>query len=346
MKLDHVSNTLRPDGPAMAALRVELEEMMKQSLAYLVAEAAPLPDAIAGACTVQLGRLHSASVDPVLFGLTAALRDAALADDLDELDRLRAVFATWDLAPSHPPQAGINPYVTVLGEENYDSARIALLTGLYADDVGLTTRLIAPPADAVSTERPLIRRASDIIAEAAPHWFDEFNQLVSEVVLAVNDQSVEGRNFAGGSTFDLFGTILVNPTYRSGVAHYLMTLIHESSHQRLFCHHLDDEVVLNAPEERFTSPLRRQLRPMEGVFHAMWVSARMAAFGTELLACPTIHFLLDAEERSALEGEVQSARLAFSDAHDVVKTHGMLTPLGQRLVDDAAEALGEVLGGR
>lgn len=320
----------------MSTVRTDLDKIVKQSLAHLVFDSAPLPPSISGLCTDQLGILETASVDPVLFGLNAALREAALADDLAELDRLRTIFATWNFVSNHANCEGPGPAITVLGHESYDPARIALITSLYADDAGLTASLVTPPADVVATQRPLIRRASQIIAEVTPEWFAEFKHLVTEVVLAVNDRTVEGRSFAGGSTFDLFGTILINPAYRSGISHYMMTLIHESSHLRLFCHHLDDEVVLNAPEERFASPLRQQLRPMEGVFHAMWVSARMSVFGADLLERCSGTSFLDEHEQSALQREVTASRRAFSDAYDVVTTYGKLTPFGRQLVEDAA----------
>lgn len=329
-------STLQPNGPEMARVRAELESRLKESITHLVVDSAPLPDIIAVACKDRVTMLETAHIDPASFGLNAALRNAALANDLTELDRLRAIFATWEFPRRLGREGSENPAITVLGTQSYDPARVQLLTNLYGDDTGLTTNLVAPPSDVSDAQSPVIRRACDIIAEATPEWFDELDMLVSEVLLAINDRTVDGRNFAGGSTFDLFGSILVNPAYRSSVAHYMMTLIHESSHLRLFCHHLDDEIVLNAPEERFASPLRRDSRPMEGVFHAMWVSARMAAFGIDVLRSPQTAHLLSADELDDMRAQIDAARRAFLDAHEVVERHGILTDFGWKLVRDAA----------
>jgi len=332
-------DTFRPDAEAMAGVRAVIESRLIDSLRYLVDELEPTPADIAAACRDSLARLAPPVLDPALHGLHADMRAAALRADKPAFDAARRVFSQWQFDAATPRAENGAPAIRSLAESDYDPARRQILTAGFADDVGLTTQLVAPPADILSTQGQTIGRACRLAAELAPEWSDEFSQLVSEIILATNAAAMTGRNFAGGSVFDLFGALLVNPTYRTDIAHYLMTIIHESSHLRLFCYHLDDEVVLNDDVARYHSPLRRQPRPMEGIFHAMWVSARMAVFGHELAERAAGSELMSPDEVSMLRDQVGSAVIAFRDGYGVVQEHGDLTELGKRLAADARRAV-------
>src|SRR5206468_121331 len=59
------------------------------------------------------------------------------------------------------------------------------------------------------------------------------------------------------------------------VPYYLEHIVHECAHQHLFALQLIDPVVLNDKNELFDAPIRLQKRPMDGIFHACFVLARM-----------------------------------------------------------------------
>lgn len=334
-------DTLHPDAQTVADVRATIESRLVSSLRYLVEELEPLPSDIAAACRERLLRLTPDRIDPALHGLHAQMRNAALNGDRIAYDTTRHLFAQWTLDRSPRTDNG-TPAILSLTENDYDPIRSRILAAGFADDVGLTTQLVPPPGDVLTQETPSLRRALRLIADFAPDWSAEVSQLVSEIILATNSSMVPDRNFAGGSVFDLFGALLVNPAHRSDIAHYLMTIIHESSHLRLFCYHLDDEVVLNDDVARYHSPLRRQPRPMEGVFHAMWVSARMAVFGRDLLERVSGRDVLSVHETSQMRDQVRAATVAFHDGRGVVEEHGKLTELGRQLLDDATRAVGTV----
>ncbi len=339
--MTHAHDTLRPDADEMIRVKHEIDSRLIASLQYLVDELEPLPVAFAAACRANLARLSPGLIDPALHGLHAEMRAAALNEDRATFDGKRQHFGDWSFPLTRSANAAF-PAIRSLAEGDYDPIRRQILTAGFADDVGLTTRLVAPPPEVLASESQNLTRACNILTVLTPDWGSEFAHLVSEVVLATNADPMPGRNFAGGSVFDLFGALLVNPCYRTDIAHYLMTLIHESSHLRLFCHHLDDEVVLNDDVARYQSPLRRQPRPMEGVFHAMWVSARMAVFGHDLLAQTGRHDLMTDPELQQMRDQVEAATRAFRDGFGVVREHGVLTDLGERLLSDAGRAVGAI----
>lgn len=61
----------------------------------------------------------------------------------------------------------------------------------------------------------------------------------------------------------------------SACAYYLEHIVHECAHQHLFALQLIDPMVLNHQNELFDAPIRLQKRPMDGIFHACFVLARM-----------------------------------------------------------------------
>jgi len=332
-------NTLLPDPIATEALCRSVRSRIHDGLHHLISDVGGLPDSIAEAALARVGALKPDCIEPALAALFSRLRDAALADDVETFNTLRGTFADWHLVA---PEQGRMPRLRSLavgdGPQFYDQqAKVELVASALADDCGMTTRLVAPGQDVLARAVPLIERACHLLNEAAPDWAAETFELVREIVLAV-DGNLEGKmDFGGGSVFDLFGAILVNPSAGRGIPGFLLTLIHESSHQLLFCHHLEDEIVLNDSAALYRSPLRQQPRPMEGIFHAAWVSARMTMAGRVILAAPVTRELLTEPQRTRLEAGTERARRDFLDAASVVRSEGKLTELGHRIMDDAME---------
>jgi hypothetical protein len=94
----------------------------------------------------------------------------------------------------------------------------------------------------------------------------------------VNIKLFDGKVTQGLTDTRVFGEIYIR-TPRDHVnaeLYYVEHIVHEASHTYLNCLMASDPLLLNSPEEKFTSPLRADLRPMYGVYHATFVAARMA----------------------------------------------------------------------
>lgn len=109
---------------------------------------------------------------------------------------------------------------------------------------------------------------------AAPELAEEFKVLVSDIVMAVGDTKSDYQ-FDGGSSYFLWGTLFLNATSHQTDIAMVEVLAHESAHMLLYACTIDEPLVLNPDEDLFTSPLRNDLRPMDGIYHATFVSARM-----------------------------------------------------------------------
>jgi HEXXH motif-containing protein len=111
----------------------------------------------------------------------------------------------------------------------------------------------------------------------------------------------------------------------------VQALAHESGHNLLFGLCADGPLHENDNDERFTSPLRRDPRPMDGIIHAAYVSARQHQSVQRLLDARVLD---DAQQRQARAANVANAK-HFAMGIDTVDRHAKLTPLGQSAMDNA-----------
>lgn len=270
---------------------------------------------------------------PAAHALQALMREAAVAGDVEGIRRLHDEHrATLD----QPVPAG-GCRVVSLSWPDLRASDVALLQSAFRDDVGLTTQLVPPSAEEVERLRRDVETLREGLSGAVPLWWQELATLVSLIVLA-ESASPEHR-FAGASAFAAWGAILVNPRAQSDLRTLALTLIHESSHLKLFSAYLDDEIVLNDPDETYSSPLRREPRPMNGIYHAAYVLARMVDFSEALLRSGQADAVFGQGGAAGLRTACDASATAFEAAHDVIARHGRLTERGAAIMAEAAAAV-------
>lgn len=326
--------TFRPDARSLDGIRKYLLQRLHVSLHHLVIEAGEglAPASLTPDRIERLTLGASPFPAPVVFAGHAALLKAAQAGDEAAFRAFAAAFANaCPEGTTAPGDFTIQPFDSeILGVESQ-----ALLSAAFLDDVGLMAGLRAPEPDLLGESRRVMEAALDTLRRCTPNWHAETAGLVAQILLAVPGEGSAGH-FGGASSFDAFGALMFNARTLKDPAHAIMSLVHESAHLRLFLHHLDDAVLLNDSEARYRSPLRHEPRPMEGVFHAAWVSARMVAFARDLARAQ------DAPDWVPLVmAQAKAARIAFDDCLPVLHAEGRFTAFGQRLLADALEALGE-----
>jgi HEXXH motif-containing protein len=92
-------------------------------------------------------------------------------------------------------------------------------------------------------------------------------------VLVVADDAT--MHFEAGSSYRLWGAMLLNAVRRKTRIEIIESVAHENAHSRLFGLCTEEPAVQNPDQELYPSPLRVDPRPMDGVYHATFVSARM-----------------------------------------------------------------------
>lgn len=311
-----------PSGSRAERLDRTMRERLAQSLEYVAAQSAgiiPVPEALKG----FLARLRAAPVPPAVF---AAYCDLVVAIDDDELDAARRLFG--EIAASGNHAGGLR--VLEFADPARDPASARYLRH-FDTDPDTTFAILPPPAALAQKCRDRIDQALALMQSGDPELAAEIRGLLREIVLAVGPQDPKAMTFDGASAFFLWGAILLNAQGQSTVLEMVQALAHESGHNLLFglCAH--GPLVENDDSERFASPLRRDPRPLDGIIHATYVTARMHRAVQRLLEAGVL--------RGNQVGEAEGALLAhvrgFKSGLDVVERHGVLTERGRAAMDAA-----------
>jgi hypothetical protein len=322
-----------PDLAATRSTCTELQHRLYTSLHHLIFEAAAdqvSPPLSEGALR---HRIYDAFPGPAIFAFHKALLDAATADDPKQFAVLAAAFSALPASDLYIKQG-----VTLgeLSNKNFSPAALEVLQDGFKDDIGLTAHLV-PPSPLVK-EQALMHGeiALNTLHACAPDWYAELALIAGQVLYAeVADPSISG--FGGVSAFDAFGAVVMNPNLHTSPARALMEIVHESAHQHMFLLHLDDPILNNDGAAAYASPLRQEPRPMEGIFHAAWVSARMALAAKVVLASPARPTWSD-------DLTIRQARSvsAFRDCSIVIDAHADFTARGRTLYQTACAALDDL----
>jgi hypothetical protein len=188
-----------------------------------------------------------------------------------------------------------------------------------------------PPTKGVAAEfHERLNSGMKLLEHAAPELAAEVNALVREVVCVVGD-STRKMQFDGGSHFQLWGALFLNAQFHLTDWSMVEVLAHESAHSLLFGFCTEEPLVFNEDHELYDSPLRVDPRPMDGIYHATFVSARMHwAMGR----------LIDSDLLSMVEFEQAQRsrdkdRENFEAGYDVVQKYADLSFTGNQLMTGA-----------
>ena len=208
-----------------------------------------------------------------------------------------------------------------------DAPEHAMHTARYLramnNDPNVTFAMRPPPADIARRFEQRALSAYGLMKSAAPELAAEFDTLVTDIITVVGDDKAKYQ-FDGGSSYFLWGALFLNATSHESDIAMVEVMAHESAHILLYACTDEETLVSNPDDELFASPLRSDPRPMDGIFHATFVSARMHWAMSRLLGSG----LLDAAASAAAEKAREEDLRHFWAGYDVVASHGKLTGTG------------------
>ena len=277
-----------------------------------------------------LCRLESHPVSPLAFSFYC---DAVLAieeDDLEEASRLLGELIKF---PSHPG----GPGVTELADPGQNAVARRFVRFIDTDPA-IKFDVFAPSRAAAEKCRGLINAAFGLMDAGDPEQAAEIRALLREIVMAAGSEDPKALTFDGASSFMLWGGIIINANHRDSELAMAQMLVHESSHNLLFGLSADVPLVENSDEELYSSPLRKDARPMDGIYHATFVTARMHRVVWRLLESNVLPASLQDKARE----ELADNRRLFDQGIKVVRRHGKLTPPGEAIIRGAENYMASV----
>lgn len=271
--------------------------------------------------------LSRGPVSPVAFALYADLVRAASRDDLDAI---RTHTGSWCQPQFGSVDRGdriVNLHDDELGDGN--AARVARIID---DEAESPLSMQAVSAETHASFRLRFDAAMTLIRSVDPDVAGEIDVFCRQVILA--EPRPGTRYFGGGTTFFLWGATLINPHGSSDRLAVVKELAHEATHALLFGLAEAKPLTTNDPEERRTSPLRPEPRPVEGIVHATYVVARVNHILLEIARGNDV----SAEEReTVVENLGRQARL-FRSGLATVDEYARFTPEGGAIFDSCRAA--------
>lgn len=172
-----------------------------------------------------------------------------------------------------------------------------------------------------------LQKGLDVIKEAFPDFYTELQELISEVLI------IKAEGLVQGSGSDFFGMI-----YKSSLSPWdkitdvLEFFIHEQSHLYVYLLNKDDPLVLNS-KEIHESPFRKEKRPLMGIYHAVFILARVLYVFERALALNKI----PQHEKEYCQQLSIDYKNYFLQCFGIVETHAQMTPLGEGLILSASK---------
>ncbi|MGH0029065.1 MAG: aKG-HExxH-type peptide beta-hydroxylase [Myxococcota bacterium] len=313
-----------PDGTRALRLDARMRERLGDSLRYVLEQAGdrlPPPEGL----DAFLARLAAGPVDTQAFG---AYYELVLALDAGDLASARSFLTEVATAPSRGADLVVRPLSDP--EVGGFSRRYRRLV-----DTDPSWPLVIGPPDPREADATRVRIADafDLLDAAHPELAAELRGLLGEIVLARAEPGGAGEQFDGVSCFMLWGGLVLRAGGHESTLEMVEALAHEGAHNLLFGLATDGPLVANDDRERFASPLRSDPRPLDGIYHATFVTARMHHALTHLLSVGA----LDAGQRAAAEASLEAHVKHFDEGIAVVDGRMRLTEMGTATMQSARD---------
>lgn len=260
----------RPCGERARWLKREADGRLLESLSYLAEAAAeggcPAARLEAAIAAARKGWAAGAPLPAAAYAFHSLFADAVRERDTGRTMALAALVEPAQLA-------GPGRAVSRQGEARGDRLVQALFDALMAHEHAheYRTDYDARPPDHGRFERSRaeVDRVLALLDAHDPETRAEIDAMVSDVLVIASDE------INAGSSFRVHGLILLRELAgpRDWTT-YLENLVHEAAHLHLFLVWTRDPIFVSDPNVRRASPLRREERPLSGIFHAMFVLAR------------------------------------------------------------------------
>lgn len=265
-------------------------------------------------------------VKPEIFGI---YNDMLAAIAVDDTARLETLFKEICGRPVRAQALTIRAFNSDECEPG-DIDRIRRYAGAEAASVSL----FEPTRKDVDFSRDRLTRALEILRIAAPECFEEFEAIISEIILIASDPTLKVPDFLGISVFEIWGGVVINPVWRHETDFDVAEdLVHEATHELLFALSLDEPLVTNPSADRFASPLRTDPRPMDGIFHATFVLARIHYALSRMCASD----VMTKADKARSSASLEEYQRRFHDSVALIREHGQLTDTGRQVLDGADE---------
>jgi len=274
---------------------------------------------------ILMARKDATVLNPRLFFLHDMLLDQMRNND--ELEVVSTLEHIEKLCNEEKSKYSV-PCIKSVGNEDWE--QFIIKSSIQSvSEFGRTAKIEPVCSDSLSKQRPLLKPAFEIIDKNLPEMSKEIDIFLHKI------RVFKGVGTMGITDVRMFGCMFIREP-RSNldpILYYTEHIIHEVSHMTLNSAMIADQIVLNGREAIFNSPLRTDLRPMLGVFHATFVTARIVLLFSKIAKKTREENVLE-----YLEQQLDELATGINE----IKKGGILTNLGESLLNESIHLMDSV----
>jgi hypothetical protein len=317
-------NGLRARGAIYARLNEGLRHIFEQCSEHVDFDSARADRLVR---RIDTGERLPPSLFGCYFSLVRAIQDGSLQQVRESLDTILSY------ADSPAATFRIRPF----NRNGFSSEEESEFRIQFVSESLLDEQLAHLDEGIEDTTLIQLKRAIDLLQRHAPKTFSEMDVYLSELV-AAQGIPVNGLSFDGCSSLERWGSILINTILPRTDLEFGEAIVHEAAHNVLFAMAPVDFHVRNDPQERYKSPLRLDLRPMNGIYHATFVLSRMCFAMREVVTSTTADLTLQKEAQK----QADTCRDLFYDGYRVLEDHALYTDEGRAIMQATARYMASI----
>lgn len=302
-------------------MRVRLQD----SLRYVLAQSENYISIDKNLAETFFSRLSNGPVSPQIFAIYYEIVLAIQANDISVAQELIAELFSMPISA---------PLLQIIPLQDPRQSSVSSRYIRFLDSDPTTPIELLPPSQTLADSYgSQIEAALRLIELLTPELYGEIKAVVREIILAVNTGDENYFQYGGASSFMMWGSLLMNASNEHNLLGLVQSLVHESAHSLLFGMCADGPVLENSGQELHASPLRKDPRPLDGIYHAVFVTARMYYVLSEMMKSGK----LGMESRSDIEKQLKEHQERFFDGMETLTEYARLTKLGKAIIRSAED---------
>ncbi|MBD2801446.1 hypothetical protein ID854_13505 [Xenorhabdus sp. M] len=320
----------RPDAIRDITLREQINERLINSLSYIFEQCN-----ISGFnCNSAEEIIRNLNKKRKISGMVHVLHNRILQAIEDEnvilIKDILDSFKELNYIEQSPRTIGLftNGYTQSLHQFYYDTCDYGMINtyGYHFDgDI--------PSKKELEHSTHAVEKSLNRMKEVDRDLFDELNSLITDIII------VNSPTMNAGSSLNTFGIIRMSQLRENQIwTRYFENLAHEAGHNHLNMLFFIDPIILNEDSGTYKSPLRREARPLSGIYHAMFVLARTMRILKKLSSYHDYDPILERVD-TAYNNANNSASFEekFYDCWNIILENAKLTELGKKLMNSIRE---------
>ncbi|MBX9621256.1 MAG: hypothetical protein K2X28_04400 [Alphaproteobacteria bacterium] len=214
-----------------------------------------------------------------------------------------------------------------LSLSDLDARYLTSVKTIFSQEINREVQFFPLSSSEFKVMETALQRGLGLYKDAFPGFYEEFEQLIGEILL------LKAKGLYQGSSTDLYGMIYKSFFHQwEKVTDVFEFFVHEQSHHYLFIVNKNDPLLLN-PRDIHFSPIRKEKRPLMGIYHANFILSRVCYVLDNALS----NNVIPMEERSYCVDFLEKYKECFYEGLKTLETHGQFTSLGKAILESVTQ---------